>query len=131
MVTTVCFLDDLELAFREALRVLKPHGSFLLGFVDKNIPIGKSNEERKQEILFYWDSTFYSVGDLLHYLTITGFEKFSFRQTLFGPVSNMEKPDIVKEGHSEGSFIVIKAEKRTSNRDREGQGEEQRVGGLN
>jgi SAM-dependent methyltransferase len=113
MVTTVCFLDDLALAFREAFRVLKPRGSFLIGFVDKNSPIGKSYEERKQESLFYRDATFYAVDDLLPHLTITGFEKFSFRQTLFCPVSSMQEPDIVKEGHGEGSFVVIKAEKKS------------------
>ena len=112
MVTTICFLDDLELAFREAHRVLKPHGSFLLGFVDKNSLIGKSYEKRKQESLFYKDATFYVLNDLLHYLKIAGFEGFSFRQTLFGSVSDMQKPDIVKEGHGKGSFVVIKAGKK-------------------
>ena len=112
MVTTVCFLDDLELAFREAFRVLKPQGSFLIGFVDKNSPIGKSYEERKQESLFYRDATFYAVDDLLRYLKITGFEIFSFRQTLFSPVSEMHEPAMVKEGYGEGSFVVIKAEKK-------------------
>jgi SAM-dependent methyltransferase len=113
MVTTVCFLDDLELAFREILRVLKPNGSFLLGFVDKNSPIGKSYEKRKQESMFYRDATFYAVDDLLLYLASTGFEKFSFRQTLFCPVSDMREPDIVKEGYGEGSFVVVKAEKKS------------------
>jgi SAM-dependent methyltransferase len=112
MVTSVCFLDDLELAFREAHRVLKPRGSFLIGFVDKNSPIGKSYQARKQESLFYRDATFYSVDDLLHYLKITGFENFGFRQTLFCPVSEMQRPDKIKEGHGEGSFVVIKAEKK-------------------
>jgi ubiquinone/menaquinone biosynthesis C-methylase UbiE len=112
MVTTVCFLDDLELAFREAFRVLKPQGSFLIGFVDKNSPIGKSYEERKQESLFYRDATFYAVDELLLYLTSTGFEKFSFRQTLFCPVSNMRERAPIKDGYGEGSFLVIKAEKK-------------------
>jgi SAM-dependent methyltransferase len=111
MVTTVCFLDDPVLAFREAHRVLKTRGSFLIGFVDKNSPIGKSYEERKKESLFYRDATFYSVDDLLQYLKIAGFNNFSFRQTLFCPVADLQEPDLVKEGHREGSFVVIKAEK--------------------
>jgi SAM-dependent methyltransferase len=112
MVTTVCFLDDLELAFREACRVLKRGGSFLIGLVDKNSPIGISYESRKQESLFYRDATFYSVDDLLPYLRSTGFDKFSFRQTLFCPVSDMREPAPVKDGYGEGSFVVIKAEKK-------------------
>jgi len=112
MVTTVCFLDDLELAFREIHRILKQRGAFLLGFVDKNSPIGKSYETRKQESLFYRDATFYAVDDLLGYLTITGFENFNFRQTLFTPVSEMRESDPVTAGYGDGSFVVIKAEKK-------------------
>src|SRR5512142_3087005 len=35
MVTTVCFLDDRDLAFREARRVLMPGGAFIIGFIDR------------------------------------------------------------------------------------------------
>lgn len=111
MVTTVCFLDDIELAFREAYRVLKPAGAFVIGFVDKNSPIGKAYEARKQESVFYRDATFYAVDDLLRHLKDSGFQQFSFCQTLFGPVADMREPDPVKEGHGEGSFVVIRAEK--------------------
>lgn len=111
MVTTVCFLDDIELAFREAYRVLKPGGAFLIGFVDKDSPIGRFYQARKQESVFYRDATFYAVGDLKRHLATAGFKTFSFRQTLFGPVAGMRGPDPVREGHGEGSFVVIKAEK--------------------
>jgi len=111
MVTTVCFLDDIDLAFHEAFRVLKPHGAFVIGFVDRNSPLGKSYEERKQDSLFYRDATFYAVDDLLRLLASAGFKRFSFRQTLFGPVDDMREPDPVREGHGKGSFVVIKAEK--------------------
>lgn len=111
MVTTVCFLDDIERAFREAYRVLKPRGSFIIGFVDKNSPIGKSYEQLKTESLFYKAATFYSVDDLLVHLKKAGFLKFRFCQTLFGPLQNMREPSEVKEGVGEGSFVVIRAEK--------------------
>jgi ubiquinone/menaquinone biosynthesis C-methylase UbiE len=111
MVTTVCFLDDIELAFHEVFRVLKPHGAFVIGFVDKNSPIGKAYEERKQDSLFYRDATFYAVDDLLRLLTNAGFKQFSFCQTLFSPLADMREPAPVTEGHGKGSFVVIRAEK--------------------
>jgi len=111
MVTTVCFLDDIELAFQEAYRVLKPRGLFIIGFVDKNSPIGKAYEQRKNESLFYKAATFYSVDDLLVHLKKAGFMKFRFCQTLFGPLQDMQEPSEVKEGFSEGSFVVIRADK--------------------
>ena len=36
MVTTICFLDDIEAAFKEAFRLLKPGGLFIIGFIDKD-----------------------------------------------------------------------------------------------
>lgn len=111
MVTTVCFLDDITMAFQEAFRVLKPGGAFIIGFVDKNSPIGKSYEQRKSESLYYKDATFYAVGDLLAHLKQAGFSMFSFRQTLFGPLDEMRAPDQVKKGYGKGSFVVIKAGK--------------------
>jgi ubiquinone/menaquinone biosynthesis C-methylase UbiE len=111
MVTTVCFLDDIELAFREACRVLKQSGAFIIGFVDKNSPIGKSYEERKQDSLFYRDATFHAVDELVRLLTNAGFKRFSFRQTLFSPVADMREPAPVTEGHGKGSFVAIRAEK--------------------
>jgi len=111
MVTTVCFLDDIDMACNEAFRVLKPKGSFIIGFVDKNSPLGKSYEDRKQDSLFYRDATFYTVDDLLRHLKGAGFKGFSFRQTLVGPVADMREPSPIKEGYGEGSFVVIRADK--------------------
>jgi SAM-dependent methyltransferase len=112
MVTTVCFLDDIDLAFQEAYRVLRPRGSFIIGFVDKNSPIGREYEQRKNESPFYKAATFYSVDELLVYLKRAGFLKFRFCQTLFGPLQDMQESSDVKEGFGEGSFVVIRAEKQ-------------------
>ncbi len=109
MVTTVCFLDDMDLAFQEVFRVLKPGGAFIIGFVDRNSVIGKAYEQRKNESLFYKDATFYSVDDLLAHLKQAGFSTFSFSQTLFSPIDKMREPDQAKKGYGEGSFVVIKA----------------------
>src|SRR6202142_2718081 len=59
MVTTVCFLDDIDLAFQEACRVLKPSGSFIIGFVDKNSPIGRAYQHRQNGRQFSNARTFY------------------------------------------------------------------------
>jgi SAM-dependent methyltransferase len=112
MVTTVCFLDDIDLSFKEAYRVLRPGGSFIIGFVDGNSPIGREYEQRKNESPFYKEATFYSVDELRTHLKKAGFLKFRFCQTLFGSLQDMQGPSAVKEGHGEGSFVVIRAEKQ-------------------
>jgi SAM-dependent methyltransferase len=111
MVTTVCFLDDMAMAFSEAHRVLKPGGEFLIGFVDRESALGKEYLSRKDQSLFYKDATFYSVGDITRALTAAGFDDLEFRQTLFKRLDELEEVEPVKEGHGEGSFVVVRGKK--------------------
>lgn len=111
MVTTVCFLDDIDLALQEAYRILRPSSSFIIGFVDKNSLIGKLYEEKKNQSLFYKDAVFYSPPELVARLSKAGFRAFQFRQTLFHPLQEIEEVEAVREGYGQGSFVVIRAEK--------------------
>ena len=111
MVTTVCFLDDMDLAFREAHRVLKPVGAFVIGFVDRDSPLGQEYLKRKDRSAFYKEATFYSVSEIVEHFERAGFGGFEFRQTLFRPLAEMEEVEPVKEGHGEGSFVVVRAVK--------------------
>jgi SAM-dependent methyltransferase len=112
MVTTVCFLDDRDRAFSEARRVLKAGGAFVIGFVDRNSRLGKEYLSRKDESVFYKDATFYSVDEITAALSKAGFGEFVFRQTLFRPLAELQDAEPVKEGHGEGSFIVVRGVKR-------------------
>ena len=111
MVTTVCFLDDRDLAFREAHRVLRSGGAFVIGFVDRDSPLGREYLKRKDKSAFYKEATFYSVADIVAHLEPAGFGGFEFRQTLFKPLAEMEEVEPVKEGQGEGSFVVVRAMK--------------------
>jgi SAM-dependent methyltransferase len=112
MVTTVCFLDDMKQAFREAWRVTKSGGHFLIGFVDSNSPLGVQYLERKDKSEFYKEATFYSVQEITDELARAGFGVVEFRQTLFQPLADLAEVEPVKAGHGEGSFVVVRAEKR-------------------
>lgn len=108
MVTTICFLDDIAASFKEAYRVLKPEGAFVIGFVDRDSPLGKKYQKHKDENVFYKEATFYSVDEVISYLKKAGFKDFALAQTIFKDLQESESIQPVKEGYGEGSFVVVR-----------------------
>lgn len=112
MVTTICFVDDIEKSFREASRILKTGGSFIIGLVDKESPLGKIYEDMKAQNKFYSFATFYSVNEIVKHLDKSGFSDIQTVQTVFGQLTEIQNIQMFKEGYGEGGFVVIKAIKR-------------------
>jgi SAM-dependent methyltransferase len=111
MVTTICFLDDVEVAFSEAYRILKPGGCLIIGFIDKDSSIGQLYQQHKNENVFYRVATFYSVDEVVSHLKIAGFKVFNFAQTIFHSLAEIKGIEPVREGYGEGSFVVVRAVK--------------------
>ncbi len=112
MVTSICFVDDILKVFKEAFRVLKSEGYLIIGFVDKDSPIGKKYYENRDKSVFYKSARFYSANEVVGFLKSAGFSDFRFCQTLFSDnIKNMKAPDTFKKGFGEGSFVVIRAKK--------------------
>lgn len=111
LVTTVCFLDTLETAFREVYRILKANGFIIIGLIDKDSVLGKRYEENKSESKFYKDARFHSVNEIQKELKDAGFSNFEYTQTLLpGGVDKYSSVEI-KQGYGEGSFVVLRAQK--------------------
>ncbi len=111
MVTTICFLDDIEKAFNEVFRIDKEKGAVIIGFVDKESSLGRSYQKHKNQSVFYREAIFYSTDEVVSYLQKAGFTDFSFYQTIFKPLHMIKKIEPVQEGYSLGSFVVIKGKK--------------------
>lgn len=111
MVTTLCFLDDVNAALKEVHRVLKLECYFINGFVDNESKIGKIYEKYKQKSVFYRIARFYSVYEVVKHLEEAGFKNFEFNQTIFHSLEEIQSVEPVKSGYGEGSFVVIRAKK--------------------
>lgn len=111
MITTICFVDDIYKSFQEVNRVLKTNGYLIIGFVDKNSPIGKIYLEHKNESSFYRDAIFFETEKVYKILQKTGFEIKSTYQTVFGKLNEIKEIQKVQNGFGKGSFVVIKAKK--------------------
>ena len=108
MVTTICFLDDIAASFKEAYRVLKPGGAFVIGFIDRDSPLGKKYQKHKDENVFYREATFYSADEVIACIEKAGFKDFALVQTIFKDLREVDGIQPVKEGHGEGSFVVVR-----------------------
>lgn len=111
MVTTVCFVDDINRALLEAHRVLSHEGILIIGFVDRNSMVGQTYLSRQDENVFYKEATFFSVDELVKIMDQSGFIDFTFKQTIFQTLSETTRDEPVKSGHGEGSFVVIHGRK--------------------
>lgn len=110
-VTVICFLDNVLIAFKEAHRILKPGGFIVVGFIDRDSPLGRIYSNRKQNDEFYHAATFYSACEVAELLEEANFINFTYRQTIFQNPSALSSPDPLKSGYGEGSFVVVRGEK--------------------
>ena len=111
MVTTVCFVDDIDKSLQEAYRILSQDGFLIIGLVDRNSSVGQIYLSHQSESVFYKDATFFSVDELDELIGQAGFKDLTFNQTIFKGLSETTRDEPVKPGHGEGSFVVIRGRK--------------------
>ena len=111
MVTTVCFLDTPEIAFREVHRILKADGFIIVGLIDRDSKLGKEYEENKNESKFYRDARFHSVNEIQKDLKKAGFSNIEYVQAILPGDADGNYEPKVKQGYGEGSFVVLRGQK--------------------
>ena len=108
IVTTICFLDDVAKALAETRRILNEGGCVVIGFIDKDSPLGRLYRQQMDRSPFYGVATFYSAAEVSRLLEQARFRDITFAQTLFQDLSQICAIEPVREGHGTGSFIVAK-----------------------
>jgi SAM-dependent methyltransferase len=112
MVTTICFLKNPIQALEEIKRVLKPGGCIIIGMIDRNSPLGETYERKKITSKFYKYANFYSLDQVLNWLTNLDFGHVVTHQTVFKSPGQINAVEPFKEGHGKGAFVVIAAKKK-------------------
>ncbi len=111
MITTVCFLDDILTSFKEVHRILKTGGVFLVGFIDRDSPVGQDYLKHQEESVFYRLASFFTTDEIKIYMERSHFSNFRYVQTIFRPLDKLDVAEPVKNGYGEGSFVVISGTK--------------------
>jgi len=111
MVTTLCFVDDVDRSFQEARRVLRNGGSFVIGFVDRDSPLGAIYQARKRHHPFYREATFYGTAEVLSLLERHGFPDAQVVQTVFGRLDDITSTQDFTRGPGQGSCVGGRAVK--------------------
>ena len=110
IVTTICFVDDARAMLSEARRVLEPGGAVVIGFIDRDSPLGQHYLARQHENVFYREATFVSAKEVDVLLDDAGFGARRWLQTLFTPVEKIEAIEPPRPGFGEGMFVAVWAE---------------------
>jgi ubiquinone/menaquinone biosynthesis C-methylase UbiE len=111
MVTTICFLDDISLAFSEAYRILTAGGYLVVAFLDRETELGRVYEASKKESMFYQSAHFRSSEEVLGEFTRSGFLDLRSVQTIFESPGDMQGFSPVKQGHGAALFTVVRGRK--------------------
>lgn len=109
VVTTLCFVDSPEAMLAQARRVLKSGGGLVMGFIDRDSPLGRHYEQYREASVFYRDATFYSASDVERLVLDAGFSVQSWAQTLARPLAETTHIEPARPGRGECAFVVIQA----------------------
>ncbi|MBB5347571.1 class I SAM-dependent methyltransferase [Desulfoprunum benzoelyticum] len=109
VVTTICFVDSPSTMLAEVHRILRPGGRLVLGFIDRESPLGQEYLAHQAENVFYRDATFHSTVEVERLLSNSGFSIHARVQTLAHSLAETRAIEPLRPGHGHGAFVVIAA----------------------
>jgi len=111
VVTTICFVDSAARMLAEAWRVLRPGGRLVIGFIDRESPLGQEYLAHQAESVFYREAVFFSAEEVADLLEASGFAVAEWGQTLTRPLPEIREIEPLRPGRGECSFVAVAADK--------------------
>ncbi|MFA4825633.1 MAG: methyltransferase domain-containing protein [Methanoregula sp.] len=84
MMTVICFLDDVARSFREACRVIRPGGTLIVAFLEKDGEVALRERAREPAGRFLHYAEFLTAEQVMAALTYAGFSGVGVRENLNG-----------------------------------------------
>jgi hypothetical protein len=81
----------------------------VIGFIDRNSPIGQDYLAHQHESVFYRDASFYSAAEVEDLLRAAGFHIEGWGQTLSQPLAGITHIEALRPGRGTGAFLVVAA----------------------
>jgi len=111
-ITTLCFVQDLNLALGEAHRILRPGGYCVVGLLPMDSPLGQITRSTASENTFFEHAQLRTKDEIFRVLRSAGFTIQQTVHTLLGsPERFNHEVQSPIDGHDRGSFIVVCAQK--------------------
>ena len=107
----ISYFDDVQAAFVEAWRVLGYEGFLIVAFLEKNSPVARHYERRRNNSVFYKQAKFYTSEEVTRMLTHAGFTTIEFNQTIFQQPGMINSVEETIPGYGKGSYVLVKATK--------------------
>ncbi|MEW6219885.1 MAG: class I SAM-dependent methyltransferase [Thermodesulfobacteriota bacterium] len=108
-VTSICFVDNPLAMLQETARVLRPGGTFVVGLVDRESPLGQHYLAHQAESPFYRDAHLFSPAEVEDLLALAGFGPCTWLQTLFSSSTRSEEVEPARAGTGDGAFLAGRA----------------------
>ena len=119
LITTLCFVDDVDRTFHELARVLRAGGQAIVAFIPKDSRFGELYSTNTSEDRFFRRATLHTKRRVFDAIEAAVVEIERTVQTLTGsPEEANDRIEPPTEGHDRGSFVVVRAIKRRTQRHR-------------
>jgi len=113
LMTTLCFVDDIDRTFNEVSRVLRPGGHAIVGFIPADCPFGELYCANPTDDRFFRHAMLHPRRRVFDAIEASGLTVERTVQTLTGPPEHAnDRIEPPNAGHARGSFVVVRAVKR-------------------